>query len=157
MGGNGSDNGDDKSEKNQPTGIKLEKWWQTTIQVSIPFFIAGIGTIGAGIILGHVEVSSGTLRKQLKPIAKLREIIQLSHEWKPRSFRLSIQVFPLIESFDFFARLKVIAEKSRGFINQSDGKKFFFFVEVAKANTFSSLDFSLPSPIKKISFHVNEP
>ncbi|XP_055644257.1 solute carrier family 41 member 1 isoform X4 [Toxorhynchites rutilus septentrionalis] len=36
-------------------GIKQEKWWQTTLQVSIPFFIAGIGTIGAGIILGRVE------------------------------------------------------------------------------------------------------
>lgn len=34
-----------------------EKWWHITIQVAIPFFIAGFGTIGAGIILGHVEVS----------------------------------------------------------------------------------------------------
>lgn len=54
----GSDRGgDDKGEKHQLTGIKTEKWWQTTIQISIPFFIAGIGTIGAGIILGTVEVS----------------------------------------------------------------------------------------------------
>lgn len=37
--------------------LKQEKWWQTTLQVSIPFFLAGIGTIGAGIILGRVEVS----------------------------------------------------------------------------------------------------
>lgn len=37
--------------------IKQEKWWETTLQISIPFFIAGIGTIGAGIILGRVEVS----------------------------------------------------------------------------------------------------
>lgn len=36
-------------------GIKHEKWWETTLQISIPFFIAGIGTIGAGIILGRVE------------------------------------------------------------------------------------------------------
>lgn len=35
--------------------IKQEQWWQTTLQISIPFFIAGIGTIGAGIILGRVE------------------------------------------------------------------------------------------------------
>ncbi|XP_058444671.1 solute carrier family 41 member 1 isoform X2 [Malaya genurostris] len=35
--------------------IKQEKWWETTLQISIPFFIAGIGTIGAGIILGRVE------------------------------------------------------------------------------------------------------
>lgn len=34
-----------------------EEWWKTTLQVSIPFFIAGIGTIGAGVILGRVEVS----------------------------------------------------------------------------------------------------
>lgn len=37
--------------------LKQEKWYQTTLQVSIPFFLAGIGTIGAGIILGRVEVS----------------------------------------------------------------------------------------------------
>lgn len=37
--------------------IKQEKWWQITLQVSIPFFIAGIGTIGAGIILGRVTVN----------------------------------------------------------------------------------------------------
>ena len=54
--GNASERGDDKGEK-QLIGIQHEKWWQTTIQVSIPFFIAGIGTIGAGIILGRVEVS----------------------------------------------------------------------------------------------------
>jgi solute carrier family 41 len=53
--GGASERGDDKSEK-QLIGIQHEKWWQTTIQVSIPFFIAGIGTIGAGIILGRVEV-----------------------------------------------------------------------------------------------------
>ncbi|XP_037025092.1 solute carrier family 41 member 2-like [Bradysia coprophila] len=32
-----------------------EEWWLTTVQVSIPFLIAGIGTIGAGILLGVVE------------------------------------------------------------------------------------------------------
>lgn len=32
-----------------------EEWWLTTLQVSIPFLIAGIGTIGAGILLGVVE------------------------------------------------------------------------------------------------------
>lgn len=60
--GAGSDQGDDKSEKHQLTGIKQEKWWQTTIQVAIPFFLAGIGTIGAGIILGHVEVRTMELK-----------------------------------------------------------------------------------------------
>lgn len=34
-----------------------EEWWRITIQVSIPFLIAGVGTIGAGILLGVVEVS----------------------------------------------------------------------------------------------------
>ncbi|CRK87752.1 CLUMA_CG001554, isoform A [Clunio marinus] len=42
-------------DRSRVTGVKQEKWWQTTIQVSIPFFIAGIGTIAAGIILGNVE------------------------------------------------------------------------------------------------------
>lgn len=37
--------------------IKQEEWWKTTLQVSIPFLVAGIGTIGAGVILGRVEVS----------------------------------------------------------------------------------------------------
>ena len=51
------DGGDDQIMKGGHRGpITQEKWWQTTIQVSIPFFIAGIGTIGAGVILGRVEV-----------------------------------------------------------------------------------------------------
>lgn len=37
--------------------IIQEEWWKTTLQVSIPFLIAGLGTIGAGIILGRVEVN----------------------------------------------------------------------------------------------------
>jgi solute carrier family 41 len=52
--GNGENDGDDN--KSVKKGITTEKWWQTTLQVSIPFLIAGIGTIGAGIILGRVEV-----------------------------------------------------------------------------------------------------
>jgi hypothetical protein len=38
-------------------GIKYEKWWEISLQVSIPFMIAGMGTIGAGIVLGRLEVS----------------------------------------------------------------------------------------------------
>jgi hypothetical protein len=38
--------------------IKPEKWWSTTLQVAVPFFLAGIGTIGAGLTLGIVQVSS---------------------------------------------------------------------------------------------------
>ncbi|XP_071438703.1 solute carrier family 41 member 1 [Hetaerina americana] len=32
-----------------------EKWWSTAMQVAVPFLIAGIGTIGAGIVLGTVQ------------------------------------------------------------------------------------------------------
>ncbi|XP_003393830.2 solute carrier family 41 member 1 isoform X1 [Bombus terrestris] len=32
-----------------------EKWYQTTFQVAVPFFIAGIGTIGAGLVLNQVK------------------------------------------------------------------------------------------------------
>lgn len=45
---------DEKQALNRP-GLKQEKWTTILVQVSIPFFLAGIGTIGAGIILGRVE------------------------------------------------------------------------------------------------------
>ncbi|XP_063980793.1 solute carrier family 41 member 1-like [Diachasmimorpha longicaudata] len=32
-----------------------ERWQHTALQVSVPFFIAGVGTIGAGLVLGTVE------------------------------------------------------------------------------------------------------
>lgn len=32
-----------------------ERWYQIFIQVSVPFFIAGIGTIGAGLVLNRVQ------------------------------------------------------------------------------------------------------
>jgi hypothetical protein len=47
--------GDDQPDKT-PKSYTTEKTWQTILQVAIPFFIAGLGTIGAGIILGRVEV-----------------------------------------------------------------------------------------------------
>lgn len=57
-GGRGSagnpDSVDEKQALNRP-GLKQEKWSTILVQVSIPFFLAGIGTIGAGIILGRVE------------------------------------------------------------------------------------------------------
>lgn len=65
-GGNGGDRGsagfdgkgfDRKPSKVTQQPIMQEEWWKTTLQVSIPFFIAGLGTIGAGLILGKVEVS----------------------------------------------------------------------------------------------------
>ncbi|XP_026733907.1 solute carrier family 41 member 1-like [Trichoplusia ni] len=34
---------------------KEERWWTTLMQVAVPFFIAGCGTIGAGLVLGTVR------------------------------------------------------------------------------------------------------
>lgn len=45
------------SDAEGPPPVEDEKWYHITIQVFIPFMIAGIGTIGAGIILGDVEVT----------------------------------------------------------------------------------------------------
>ncbi|XP_017852433.1 solute carrier family 41 member 1 isoform X2 [Drosophila busckii] len=45
---------EEKLALNRP-GIKQEKWTTILLQVSIPFFLAGIGTIGAGIVLGRVQ------------------------------------------------------------------------------------------------------
>lgn len=57
----GSDGGDgnhfDRKASRSGGQIKHEEWWKTTLQVSIPFLIAGVGTIGAGVILGRVEVN----------------------------------------------------------------------------------------------------
>lgn len=50
-------NSDDNEETLPIKEIKKEKWWHITIQVAIPFMIAGVGTITAGIILGIVEVN----------------------------------------------------------------------------------------------------
>lgn len=36
--------------------IRNEKWYHTILQVSIPFFIAGLGTIGAGRVLTTAKV-----------------------------------------------------------------------------------------------------
>ncbi|KAG8238292.1 hypothetical protein J437_LFUL017047 [Ladona fulva] len=35
--------------------IEKEKWWSTLMQVAVPFLIAGVGTIGAGLVLGMVQ------------------------------------------------------------------------------------------------------
>lgn len=57
-GGAGYDGkGFDRKPSHAHTPIAQEEWWKTTIQVSIPFLIAGIGTIGAGLILERVAVS----------------------------------------------------------------------------------------------------
>jgi hypothetical protein len=36
-----------------------ERWWSTMLQVAVPFFLAGAGTIGAGLTLGYVQASTG--------------------------------------------------------------------------------------------------
>ncbi|XP_056649191.1 solute carrier family 41 member 1-like isoform X2 [Diorhabda sublineata] len=43
-----------KEVEQQETIFKSEKWYSILAQVSIPFFIAGIGTIGAGTVLATV-------------------------------------------------------------------------------------------------------
>lgn len=54
-----SDDYDDREAlaAKQLASIPYEKWYFILLQVSIPFFIAGAGTIGAGVVLGVVEVS----------------------------------------------------------------------------------------------------
>ncbi|KAH1023154.1 hypothetical protein HUJ04_012412 [Dendroctonus ponderosae] len=49
--------------------LKKEKWYSVTIQMFIPFMIAGIGTIGAGIVLGNVQ--SYTVFKRVKALLVL--------------------------------------------------------------------------------------
>lgn len=52
-----SEHDDVTNRKFNEKKVISEEWWLTAVQVSIPFLIAGIGTIGAGILLGVVEVS----------------------------------------------------------------------------------------------------
>ncbi|EFN82421.1 solute carrier family 41 member 3 [Harpegnathos saltator] len=53
--------GPDPNDPNGPKGngnkvdIRTEKWCYTILQVSVPFFVAGVGTIGAGYILNTVK------------------------------------------------------------------------------------------------------
>ncbi|XP_017765701.1 PREDICTED: solute carrier family 41 member 1-like isoform X2 [Eufriesea mexicana] len=37
------------------SALRDERWYHTILQVAVPFFIAGIGTIGAGLVLAEVE------------------------------------------------------------------------------------------------------
>uniref|UniRef100_A0A182YQH0 SLC41A/MgtE integral membrane domain-containing protein n=1 Tax=Anopheles stephensi TaxID=30069 RepID=A0A182YQH0_ANOST len=57
----GAGDGGTGREHGHGTGILQEKWWYMTLQIAIPFFVAGVGTIGAGIILGHVEANLGNM------------------------------------------------------------------------------------------------
>ncbi|XP_014211175.1 solute carrier family 41 member 1 [Copidosoma floridanum] len=58
------DGGDDPEAPPPPPAIKQKKrrrliteetWYHTGLQISVPFFIAGIGTIGAGLVLARVK------------------------------------------------------------------------------------------------------
>ncbi|XP_045780119.1 solute carrier family 41 member 1-like isoform X2 [Maniola jurtina] len=46
---------DADAEKQPLSGKKEERWWNTLMQVAVPFFIAGCGTIGAGLVLGSIR------------------------------------------------------------------------------------------------------
>lgn len=45
-----------QKKKKRSRLITEEAWYQTGLQISVPFFIAGIGTIGAGLVLAKVKV-----------------------------------------------------------------------------------------------------
>lgn len=59
-----NDLGGSGNEKN----IRNEKWYHTILQVSVPFFIAGMGTIGAGRVLTSAKV--GRLLKKIRQRAR---------------------------------------------------------------------------------------
>lgn len=46
-----------KSMQSEKEQLEHEKWYHIVFQVSVPFFIAGIGTIGAGLVMAMVTVS----------------------------------------------------------------------------------------------------
>lgn len=78
---------EEKLALNRP-GIKQEKWTTILLQVSIPFFLAGIGTIGAGIVLGRVEVMYPLYTPLMYPICSInhwsraRSVADTATEWK---------------------------------------------------------------------------
>ncbi|KAK0098639.1 hypothetical protein PV326_005561 [Microctonus aethiopoides] len=47
--------GDNNGPNGKRRNVLEERWQHTALQVSVPFFIAGIGTIGAGLVLARVE------------------------------------------------------------------------------------------------------
>lgn len=78
---------EEKLALNRP-GIKQEKWTTILLQVSIPFFLAGIGTIGAGIVLGRVEVMYPLYTPLMYPICSInhwsraRSVADTATEWE---------------------------------------------------------------------------
>lgn len=55
--------------------IKKDQSCSVGFQIFIPFMIAGMGTIGAGIVLGNVEVGSGEKKKILNFTKRNKTII----------------------------------------------------------------------------------
>ena len=54
---NGDNNGDPENPSPKKSRLIVDELWYTTLlQISVPFFIAGIGTIGAGLVLAEVKV-----------------------------------------------------------------------------------------------------
>nr|CAD7198010.1 unnamed protein product [Timema douglasi] len=47
---------------------RKEHWWNVMIEVAIPFFLGGVGTIAAGIILGSVEGECKTISEKPPPV-----------------------------------------------------------------------------------------
>jgi len=45
--------------------IRNEKWYHTILQVSVPFLIAGMGTIGAGRVLTTAKVRYSPQREDI--------------------------------------------------------------------------------------------
>lgn len=87
---------DDKLAVKTGLGLKQEEWWKTTLQVSIPFLIAGIGTIGAGVILGRVEVRHQFfIDKSINSIDIYKQIIiklYKSFEWFIRFYLYRVNI-----------------------------------------------------------------
>jgi hypothetical protein len=56
-GDGGEDPPKKKTKKKKSQLIIDETWYHTGLQIAVPFFIAGIGTIGAGLVLATVKVN----------------------------------------------------------------------------------------------------
>lgn len=71
-------------------GIRNEKWYHTILQVSVPFFIAGLGTIGAGRVLTIAKVRA--LPEEDAALAKGR----LEYRNRPTLIFFSPNLFPTL-------------------------------------------------------------
>ena len=45
------------NQQNERQNDHHEKWYVITLQILLPFFIAGFGMVGAGVVLDIVQVS----------------------------------------------------------------------------------------------------